>query len=48
MIWFLNYVIFWNLGSTIKNNKNNLRKMLNVPVQDYTILWLRKNLRNRI
>ncbi len=48
MIWFFELCHFLNLGSTIKNNKNNLRKMLNVPVQDYTILWLRKNLRNRI
>lgn len=29
---------------TIKNNKNNLRKRLNVPAQDDTTLWLRKKL----
>ncbi|MDR6462668.1 hypothetical protein [Chryseobacterium sediminis] len=29
---------------TIKNNKNNLRKRLNVPTQHDTTLWLRKKL----
>ncbi|MGC5745929.1 helix-turn-helix transcriptional regulator [Chryseobacterium sp. NFX27] len=29
---------------TIKNNKYNLRKRLNIPPKDDTTLWLRKNL----
>ncbi|MBP2615212.1 helix-turn-helix transcriptional regulator [Chryseobacterium jejuense] len=29
---------------TIKNNKSNLRKRLNIPVQHDTTLWLRKKL----
>lgn len=29
---------------TIKNNKNNLRKRLNISAQDDTTLWLRKKL----